>query len=87
MNISLFELSMDTREAMQQFLREVYDDDCYVMQSWQEFDALAGLWYRLKAAEDTPTRFPKGKWATLQRLQELLDDYLQTERAANEKSP
>ncbi len=33
---------------------------------------IAWLTFRLAVIEDTETNFPKGKWATIQRLQDIL---------------
>ena len=34
----------------------------------------AWLWFQLRVSEDNPEWFPKGKWATLQHIQTLLEE-------------
>ena len=48
---------------------------------WPDFhnympeEQLALLCFRLKYVEDTDEHFPCGKWATIQRLQQLVEDW------------
>ena len=35
---------------------------------------LAPLWFVLRQSPDTPNHFPKGKWAVLQHLENLIDN-------------
>lgn len=64
------------RKAIDEFLRTV-DRDARVERVWWDFDELCGLWFLLKYAADTPERFPHGKWATLQRIEELIAEAIE----------
>jgi hypothetical protein len=63
-------LSQETREAISNALDE---DGWDAPRSWVDFDLCCGIWFRLKYAADDPKLFPKGKWATLQRLEQLIE--------------
>ena len=52
----------------------LFDDGWDVGKSWIDFDTCCGIWFRLKFAEDSPELFPKGKWATLQHLEQLISE-------------
>ena len=47
--------------------------------NWPDYESLgspetlAWVWFRLREMKDTEDLFPKGKWATLQRIQEILE--------------
>lgn len=64
------ELSPETRRAISDALFESGFD---VGTSWIDFDLCCGIWFRLKHAQDSPKLFPKGKWATICRLEELIE--------------
>lgn len=49
------------------------DDGWDVGKSWIDFDTCCSIWFRLKYAEDSPELFPKGKWATLQHFESLIE--------------
>lgn len=72
-------LSYETRKAFEEaFGWENYDAD----RTWFDFDQCCAFWFRLKYAADDPELFPKGKWATLQRFEELIEQAMKppTER-------
>ncbi len=62
-------LSPETRYALDNALEESGWD---VGKSWIDLPTCAAIFFLLKAAKDDPELFPKGKWATLQRLEELI---------------
>ena len=63
-------LSHETRKAFEDaFGWEHYEAD----RTWLNFDECCAMWFRLKFAPDDPEVFPKGKWATLQRFEELIE--------------
>jgi hypothetical protein len=41
--------------------------------TWLTREACALMFFHLRAAPDDPDVFPKGKWATIQALESLLD--------------
>lgn len=49
--------------------------------AWIPLENAAGIFFRLREAADDEKYFPKGKWATLQRLEELITE------AAKKDSP
>ncbi len=61
-----------TQNGLRKFLEDTSDnpDRLYIgtPENW------AWLFFQLRAADDRPEWFPSGKWATLQRLESLLDD-------------
>ena len=44
------------------------------MQVYMEPQDVAWLTFRLKYVEDSEEDFPHGKWATIQRLQQMVED-------------
>jgi hypothetical protein len=60
--LRLDSLSLETREAWG--IKEPY-----VMR----FDEAAALFFKLRAMPDTPQSFPKGKWASIQALEGVID--------------
>jgi len=68
--VNINELSHEARRAISDALDE---DGWDAPQSWIDFDLCCGIWFRLRAAKDSEELFPKGKWATIQRLQELIE--------------
>ena len=46
---------------------------------WMPAEKIALLAVRLRYVDDTPENFPGGKWATIQHLEHLVDDYVQKE--------
>ena len=69
--VNINALSSETRKAITNALFESGFD---VGESWIDFDICCGIWFRLRYAEDSPELFPKGKWATLQRFEQLIDE-------------
>jgi len=68
----LNELSYVARSAIKDYcsshdLLELYEAACTDPQN------CAWLYFILRAAEDYSDYFPRGKWATLQRLEQVLD--------------
>jgi hypothetical protein len=61
-------------DAARTAISNALDDDGWDMpKSWIDFDLCCGIYFRLKYAKDDLALFPKGKWATLQRLEELIE--------------
>ena len=69
-SVAINQLSHETRRAITDAL---FEDGWDVGNSWIDFDTCCGILQRLKHATDTETLFPKGKWATIQRLEQLID--------------
>jgi hypothetical protein len=63
-------LSSEAREAIDEAL---FDSGWDVGKSWIDLPTCAAIFFLLKYAKDDPALFPKGKWATLQRLEELIE--------------
>jgi len=72
--VNINALSRETRAAITDAL---FDSGWDVGKSWIDFDLCCGIWFRLKHAADDPTLFPKGKWATICRLEELIEKAIQ----------
>lgn len=70
--IYLGALSAPTRRALARWLCSVGREDL-AEKSWWEFNDFCALYFRLRACEDTADLFPRGKWATLQRMQDLIE--------------
>ena len=68
-SINLRQLSPDTYAALE---RLSADMDWPDWQGYMEPEWVAWLTYRLEFVEDNEKTFPLGKWATIQRLQELV---------------
>jgi hypothetical protein len=45
------------------------------LMTWESPERVAWLTYLLRHVPDSEDVFPSGKWATIQRLQELVDEY------------
>jgi len=63
-----------SREARRAITDALAADGRDVGQSWVDFDTCCGIVERLKHANDTEELFPRGKWATIQHLQQLISD-------------
>ena len=73
-------LTYETRKALEEGVGwETYEAD----RTWLDFDQACAFWFRLKYAPDTPELFPKGKWATLQRMEELIEAALAPKESAS----
>jgi hypothetical protein len=68
--VAIHELSVETFRAITDALFESGFD---VGKSWIDFDTCCGIFFRLKFSDDTAELFPKGKWATLQFLEQLIE--------------
>lgn len=69
MSINMKSLSPDTYRSLEKVAQEFGWEEIF---GWQEPEDVAWLAARLEFVDDTPERFPKGKWATIQRLQDLV---------------
>jgi hypothetical protein len=69
-SVGIHELSTDTQRAISEALDESGWD---VGKSWIDLPTCAAIFFLLKYSPDDPELFPKGKWATLQRLEELIE--------------
>lgn len=69
----LSELSIDARNGIRDFCSEF---DLLELYEGSLHDAALCAWllHLLAASMDIPRWFPKGKWATIQRLQQLCND-------------
>lgn len=75
MSIYLGDLSPDAYRA----LETLCDHDWAPIYKYMEPEWVAWLTFRLKYVPDSEEVFPKGKWATIQRLQQMVDDYAKHE--------
>jgi hypothetical protein len=80
--VNINELSTEARTAITDAL---FDDGWDVGKSWIDFDMCCGIWFRLKYAKDDPDLFPKGKWATLQRFEQLIEQAVRSQSDAGVK--
>jgi hypothetical protein len=67
--VAIHELSSETQHAISDALFESGWD---VGTSWIDLPTCAAIYFLLKYSPDDPELFPKGKWATLQRMEELI---------------
>lgn len=74
-------LSGDTRLALREWLRSIDRDDL-ADRAWWDFNEFCGMWFRLRAQEDDPELFPRGKFATLQRMEGLIAEAIAGRGAA-----
>ena len=63
-------LSQETQDGMIRWAREVHDDELLFDDNASAPEFWAWTWFQLREAEDRPEWFPKGKWATLQVIEE-----------------
>jgi hypothetical protein len=77
--VEKYKLSQATRDAIE---NAMWDSGMEGMVGgyWGSFEAFCGLFFRLKYAEDSPELFPKGKWATLQHMEELIQEAIDSRR-------
>ena len=78
MSIHIRALSPETYAALESLSSERQWADIH---EWMEPEAVAWLAYRLELAPDNETTFPKGKWATIQRIQQMVRSYAGQEYA------
>jgi len=69
-SVSVHELSAETRYAITEALDESGWD---VGKSWIDLPTFAAIFFLLKHSPDSAELFPKGKWATLQRMEQLVE--------------
>lgn len=72
--ISLAEFSSNARAALKLWTENYHYcvpdlDDCFDPYAW------AGIAFLLRATPDLPEYFPKGKWATIQILETMLNEW------------
>jgi hypothetical protein len=67
-------LSYETRRAIESYSSAHGYDEMIGDRLWLSLHNFAWLVAMLSAETDTPELFPKGKWATLQRLQVLMHE-------------
>jgi len=65
-------LSEETQEGLRRWAKDQLWDESF----WDGIDSSpadwAFAWFRLRVAEDRPRWFPRGKWATLQVIEDFL---------------
>lgn len=71
MGIHMKSLSPETYSAMEQLCEKRFWAPIY---EYMEPEHVAWLAVKLAHVSDDPATFPKGKWATIQRIQDLVDD-------------
>ena len=76
MSIYMKSLSPETYYALEKLRSEFGWVDIY---EYMEPELIAYLACRLKFVPDNADYFPKGKWATIQRLQDLVDEHAKEE--------
>jgi hypothetical protein len=70
--VHIGELSYETRSALQRY-SDMYDYEEWLGDKmWLSLEKFAYLVALLQAEVDVPWLFPKGKWATIQRMQDLM---------------
>jgi len=69
--VHIGQLSYETQKAITDALFESGWD---VGKSWIDFPTCCAIWFLLRKSADSEELFPKGKWATLQRLEQLIDE-------------
>jgi hypothetical protein len=74
-------LSELTRRALRDYSLAHDYDEWLEDRAWIEPRWFAWLVALLKEETDTPELFPKGKWATIQRMEELLSESAKAEIA------
>jgi hypothetical protein len=68
------DLLPQTQDGLRQWARDVqgnamaWDDTASAPERW------AWFWFQLRKSENRPEWFPTGKWATLQRIREMLGE-------------
>jgi hypothetical protein len=70
--INTSSLSADVRDAIDNFVNSHERGDL-ALRRWWEFESFCAVWWMLRAADDTPEVFPKGKSATLQVMEQMIE--------------
>jgi len=65
-------LSLEAQDGLRRFTKAVHNDELTLDAAASTPEAWAWLVYQLRAAIDLPEWFPKGKWATIQQIEEYL---------------
>jgi hypothetical protein len=65
------QLSIPTQDALRSWAKEVMGDKLHL----DGIDTRGWAWiaHCLRVSEDRPEHFPKGKWATIQFIEDILD--------------
>jgi hypothetical protein len=82
--VAIHQLSAETQHAISEALEESGWD---VGKSWIDLPTCAAIFFLLKYSPDDPELFPKGKWATLQRLEVLIENAIVNTNAAGNEPP
>lgn len=80
--MKLSQLSAEAADGLLKWAKHEHQDDLF----FEGISSLPGEWawvvFQLKVAEDRPEWFPKGRWATIQRIEAFL-----LEEARQQKRP
>lgn len=76
MSIHMRVLSPDVYSALERLIADRQWAELY---DWMEPESVAWLVWRLKFVDDTDLYFPRGKWATIQRIEQLLNNFAKQE--------
>ncbi len=67
-------ISKETRKAWERVAQErEWIDPVGELRLWMTIEQAAFLWFQLRTVEDSQEAFPRGKSASLQALEELID--------------
>ena len=80
MSIHMRSLSPDTYAALENLCSDRKWAD---INKWMEPETVAWLVWRLRFVEDSEQHFPRGKWATIQRIEIMLNDLASQESKRN----
>lgn len=72
-SVHLGSLSREARAGIRLFVERRRGNVDRVELPWLGFDEVCGLWFLLRRVEDDPEIFPKGKFATLQAIEILIE--------------
>lgn len=79
--VDISDLSRETRIAWAKLSFDMdWEDLDEGDKTWLTIEHAASLFFRLRATEDRPEYFPKGKWASIQRLESIIDSNMQVGR-------
>jgi hypothetical protein len=70
--MKLERLSSETQEGLRQWARWMHDDELLFDGIGSQPEHWAWICFQLRVAEDRAQWFPKGKWATIQVIEEFL---------------
>lgn len=83
-SVAIHKLSHETQRAISDALFESGWD---VGTSWIDLPTCAAIYFLLKRSPDNPDLFPKGKWATLQRMEQLIDEAIRSTTSGETEVP